>query len=1398
MIVAKYKFNPSTYADLLPEFNSGFSYTKSDVTNSDGTITRTINSDSLPTLMTFGTGDETYNRSGSLLEILDMNTSNLTSMQRMFRYCINLTNITCNWNTSKVTIMRDAFQKCTSLTSLNLSRLDTSKVTDMTSMFNGSSNLTSLDLNNWDTSKVTNMTAMFLDCSSLTSLGIGDWNTSNVTNLNSAFKNCSSLTSLDLNSWNTSKVTDMQYLFGDCSSLSQLNINNWNTIKVTSTNNMFRNCTSLTSVNLIGWDTINLTNMSAMFYNCSSLTSVNLNSFNTSKVTNMSYMFQNCSSLTSIVIDTLDVSQVTTMMNMFFNCSSLTSLDLSNWNTSKLTNMSYMFNGCDKLTSLDISNWNTSRLTTTNYMFNGCSSLTSLDLSNWNTSKITNMGYMFSSCTSLTTLDLSNWHVSESTSTFGFFVGSMPNFYKVNLKYADEYTVSKIVTDFPNRTNTTPGYVLSSVDFTSNKNWQRIKSSHNNFYLPQPLNKIGDVKDRLYWDENKGHYCIEQNAPKIYLHTLDWVFLPSVDNLPEDEIAYQIANFCQDNNITKPSFNNSMMVQIIKCNVPCLSGTLTDLDEGDVFVYHGSGNIYFKTKKTNIVNDSPIPYLKEKNYFIVVTRPTPNIIDLPHLNQKLTFDSYAPSTTIDIPNSPLKASKTYLDAPIARYRHTNLQPNTQYNVQFDCKGDNGIKVNLGGTETTFTPTSEWTRKNLTITTPSELVNDKLSISNVGITSNNKIDNVMLFSEVIAQEPDYIDGIQNIGELQDNETYKIDILTHNKGFKPIDLVDNSKYAWDTGNLILGEGFRSKDEYIDINILKNKNILVCSNASLPYKEFVIKFYDSNFKVTDKNHSALNKTNISDTKLLLDFKSEIPSDALYFRWCFYSGENYISTYDIKCYYIDKSTTDFSNIYNYIETTQSILLPQPLNKIGDIKDKFYWDDDKGHYCIEQKFSQEKANGLNWIIFNQNDDFIYFRSNQLSNNFKHSDKGLCNKLTCYQQYSLSAMSKEGLSLRGNTMDIVLSKTRGILSIEQLKAFINDLFVIWELEIPQIIDLPHLNKKYSLDTYMPTTYLECTNNPMQPSRLLLESDTVRYKPSVLETDTDYTIQFECKEKSDKKVKLNLGGTEKEVDVEVGLNHVSITTPSEIDTSLYKDRLFLSGVGNKVADVIVNKGEMNQYPSYFNGEQSTGELQDDGTYKIDIETSSEYKEVNIFNSDIYSMEDGTIDISSGINQNYANESRVAQFIPCVANTEYRVEIEISGGYGYICYYYDANKKYLGCNKEANSFYAITEDKFEQVAYVRFRVNKPVGSYNNVKLLGQENTTHKISIISNSPLAKGDKLYWNKSNKRYEIDRGGDIEVPTVSGDVIDLPRLYQREDTHFSTSTGNIKPSKIKLDYNDLD
>ena len=78
-----------------------------------------------------------------------------------------------------------------------------------------------------------------------------------------------------------------------------------------------------------------------------------------------------------------------------------------------------------------------------------------------------------------------------------------------------------------------------------------------------------------------------------------------------------------------------------------------------------------------------------------------------------------------------------------------------------------------------------------------------------------------------------------------------------------------------------------------------------------------------------------------------------------------------------------------------------------------------------------------------------------------------------------------------------------------------------------------------------------------------------------------------------------------------------------------------------------------------------------------------------------------------------------------------------------------------------------------------------------------TGYNITIKTSQPLGKNDRLYWSSSNNRFEIDRNGVIEVPTVEGDIVDLPRLYQKEDTTINISTDNIKPSKIDIEYKDI-
>ena len=324
-------------------------------------------------------------------------------------------------DTSQVTDMSSMFRYCSSLQSLNLSNFDTSQVTDMSSMFSNCSSLTSFDASRFDTSQVTNVAYMFSSCSSFKSLDLRNFDTSQVITMSYMFRYCSSLQSLDVSDFDTSQVTDMSYMFWNCISLQSLDVSHFDTSKVTTMSDMFNNCTSLASLDVRNFDTSQVTDMSYMFYKCSSLPTLDVRNFGTSQVTDMSYMFYFCHAVTNLDVSNFDTSNVTNMSNMFSQCSSITNLDLSSFNTSKVTNMSSMFSICSSLTNLNLSSFDTSQVTNMRCMFENCEKLTSIDLSHFNTSKVTDMSQMFETCWNFTSLDLSNFDTSQVTDMSGMF-----------------------------------------------------------------------------------------------------------------------------------------------------------------------------------------------------------------------------------------------------------------------------------------------------------------------------------------------------------------------------------------------------------------------------------------------------------------------------------------------------------------------------------------------------------------------------------------------------------------------------------------------------------------------------------------------------------------------------------------------------------------------------------------------------------------------------------------------------------------------------------------------------------------------------------------------------------------------------------------------------------------
>ena len=242
-----------------------------------------------------------------------LDTSKVTDMSSMFRWCKTLTNISAlsKWNTSSVTDINHIFHDCESLTNISA-------------------------LKNWTTNRVTNMAGVFYNCLRLTNISpLANWknNTNNVTSMWGLFSNCQNLQDISaLSNWKTDSLTDMTSMFYNTKIKNISALKNWKTNRVTSMSEMFFNCTELTDASWLSeWNTNQVANMTRMFENCSELTNLNLSNWNTSSVTNMNEMFYNCPNLETIFAsESFKTSNVSNSTNMFTNS---TEIEWWQWTT---------------------------------------------------------------------------------------------------------------------------------------------------------------------------------------------------------------------------------------------------------------------------------------------------------------------------------------------------------------------------------------------------------------------------------------------------------------------------------------------------------------------------------------------------------------------------------------------------------------------------------------------------------------------------------------------------------------------------------------------------------------------------------------------------------------------------------------------------------------------------------------------------------------------------------------------------------------------------------------------------------------------------------------------------------------------------------------------------------
>ena len=345
---------------------------------------------------------------------------------------------------------------------IDLSNLNTSEVTNMNYMFSKCENLKSLDLSHFNTSMVTEMYGMFQECRSLTILDLSGFNTAKVTNMNEMFFYCTNLQTIYVTrGWSTAAVQESYYfsgMFTGCTSLVGGKGTTYNE------NHDDGNYAHIDGDGGPGYFTekpkeayacYTSTNKALTFYYDNLRNTREGKTYNLNRVGDLASWINdgNNAYVTKVVFDPLFAdARPTSTYGWFYQMENLQTIEgLSYLNTSEVTDMTYMFGYCKKLTSLDLSNFNTSKVTDMKNMFYSCLKLQTIIVGKgWSTAAVTSSSNMFMGCRVLVGGQGTAYDVNHVNKTYARIDGESSNpgyFTATNEAYAC-YTPSNTTLTF--------------------------------------------------------------------------------------------------------------------------------------------------------------------------------------------------------------------------------------------------------------------------------------------------------------------------------------------------------------------------------------------------------------------------------------------------------------------------------------------------------------------------------------------------------------------------------------------------------------------------------------------------------------------------------------------------------------------------------------------------------------------------------------------------------------------------------------------------------------------------------------------------------------------------------------------------------------------------------------
>lgn len=529
-------------------------------------INSSYNSESLPLWI------RDYNRQYIRKAVFDNSFSSYrpTSTAFWFYQCNDLLSIEglANLNTSQVTNMAEMFRYCSVLNNLDLRSFDTSNVVDMSCMFCYCWRLTNVDVSNFNTKKVRNMTHMFHQCP-ISSIDVSNFNTENVVDMSIMFMECKQLRNIDLKSFNTKNLNNASRMFAQSPSLTTINVSDlWTVENVINGNDMFTGSKSivggmgtkydakhvdheyaqidggmcdpgyLTGEKLNGegeayavldtlgtltfyydrnkncreGDVFNVSDESGIWTDVENLEirmKVKKSVFDATYANyhpiSARFIFYRCENMMTIeAIRNLQTESIVDMWGMFDGCTSLAQIDLSHFNTSNVKYMTYMFARCCSLTSLDLHSFDTRNVENMNMMFFLSDAIKSLDLSNFDTSKLTSVVQMFDGCYQLSELNISSFNTANVKNMNSMFQNCR-SLKKLDLRNFDTGKVESMMGTFRSCS------ALEEIDMSSfsTEKLQRIDMCFYNCFSLKTIyvNKYWNTKHMTMLSDKPFEYC---------------------------------------------------------------------------------------------------------------------------------------------------------------------------------------------------------------------------------------------------------------------------------------------------------------------------------------------------------------------------------------------------------------------------------------------------------------------------------------------------------------------------------------------------------------------------------------------------------------------------------------------------------------------------------------------------------------------------------------------------------------------------------------------------------------------------------------------------------------------------------------------------------------------------